>query len=104
VLGTNRRVVIARELTKLFESVHGCPLGEAAQWVVADEHRSRGEFVLIVEGAAEIEGDIDEARRVLEPLLAELPLKQAVGLAARITGENRSELYAMALEMKKRDG
>jgi 16S rRNA (cytidine1402-2'-O)-methyltransferase len=104
VLGTNRRVVIARELTKLFESVHGCPLGEAAQWVAADEHRTRGEFVLIVEGAAEIEGDIDEARRVLELLLAELPLKQAVALAARITGDNRSELYAMALEMKKRDG
>lgn len=103
LLGAGRRIVIARELTKLFETMHACTLGEALQWLAADEHRTRGEFVLIVEGAADEDNAPDRARRVLELLLAEVPLKQAVVLAARITGANRSELYAMALELKNRE-
>lgn len=102
-LGPGRRVVIARELTKVFETIHACTLAEAVEWIAADGHRSRGEFVVVVEGAGKEEGDDNDARGVLEALLAELPLKQAVGLAVRITGANRSELYAMALAMKKRD-
>ena len=104
ILGAGRRMVIARELTKLFETIHACTLGEAQQWLAADEHRTRGEFVLIVAGAAGADDDDpDAARRVLELLLAEVPLKQAVALAARITGAKKNELYALALEMKKRD-
>ena len=99
-LGSGRRVVIARELTKLFETLHACTLGEARAWLAADEHRTRGEFVLIVEGAAEAEGAPEDARRVLELLLAELPLRQAVSLASRISGAKKNELYAMALELK----
>lgn len=100
VFGANRRIVIARELTKLFESVHACDLGAALQWLEADVHRSKGEFVLVVEGAAVAEGEMEQGRRVLEPLLAELPLKQAVALAVRITGAKRNDLYELALKLK----
>jgi 16S rRNA (cytidine1402-2'-O)-methyltransferase len=100
-LGPDRRVVIARELTKVFETIHTCTLAEAGEWVTADGHRTRGEFVVVVEGAAATEGDSSQAHRVLEALLAELPLKQAVALAVRITGASRNQLYALALELKK---
>lgn len=99
-LGAQRRIVIARELTKRFEAIHACTLGEARQWIAAEAHRARGEFVLVVEGATERAEDAGRPRRVLEPLLAELPLRQAVALAARITGARKNELYALALELK----
>jgi 16S rRNA (cytidine1402-2'-O)-methyltransferase len=101
VLGAQRRIVLARELTKRFETIHACTLGSAAPWLEADANRVRGEFVLIVEGAATVAGPTDaEARRVLDILLEELPLKQSVALAARITGGRRNELYDMALAIK----
>jgi 16S rRNA (cytidine1402-2'-O)-methyltransferase len=103
-LGPARQVVIARELTKLYETIHACTLGAAVEWIAADGHRTRGEFVLVVEGAGEKEGDGAEAQRVLEALLAELPLKQAVALAVRITGAHRNELYAAALKLKNSKG
>ncbi|OGA21676.1 MAG: 16S rRNA (cytidine(1402)-2'-O)-methyltransferase [Betaproteobacteria bacterium RIFCSPLOWO2_02_FULL_67_26] len=102
-LGGERRVVLARELTKLFETVHDCPLAEAEAWLAADPHRRKGEFVLIVEGAAGMPEAEDAGRRALEVLLAELPLKQAVALAAKIGGGGRKELYRMALELKRRE-
>jgi 16S rRNA (cytidine1402-2'-O)-methyltransferase len=97
-----RDVVIARELTKRFETIARVPLREARAWVEADADRRRGEFVLVVEGrAVERTGGID-ARAALEALLAELPLKQAVALAATLTGGRRNELYALALTLKKK--
>ncbi|MCW5605830.1 MAG: 16S rRNA (cytidine(1402)-2'-O)-methyltransferase [Burkholderiales bacterium] len=102
--GDARRIVIARELTKLFESVQVCTLGEACDWLVVDEDRRRGEFVLIVEEVAdtcEDDADMARAQRVLEILLAELPLKQAVALAAKITGGRRNALYEQALKMQR---
>ena len=75
------------------------PLAEARAWVEADRDRARGEFVLVVEGR-EPQGSAHDPRAVLAALLAELPLKQAVALAAKITGERRNALYAMALDMK----
>lgn len=102
-LGPARRVAIARELTKAFESIHVCPLGEAGQWIEADTNRSRGEFVLIVERAEERAEDPRPVRRTLEALLAELPLRQAVDLAATITGGRRNELYKLALALKSRE-
>ena len=101
VFGTTRHITIARELTKLFESVHGCALGGAADWFAADANRLRGEFVLLVEGAP-IAADAgeEEALRVLQILLRELPLKQAVQLAVEITGGARNTLYSRALELK----
>jgi len=103
-LGGAREIVIARELTKLFESIHRCPLEEAGAWLAADVNRQRGEFVLIVSGAPveKQQGLPEEAERVLGLLLAQMPLKQAVALAAEITGARKNELYEHALAMRSR--
>jgi 16S rRNA (cytidine1402-2'-O)-methyltransferase len=93
-----RTLVVARELTKIFESVASMPLAEGPQWLAADANRLRGEFVLIVSAAATQPDDGARHERVLRLLLDELPLKQAVRLAAGITGANRNALYARALE------
>ena len=101
-LQPQRSLVIARELTKLFESIVRLPLAEAPAWLAADENRRRGEFVLAVAAPPPLEGIAVEAGRVLDLLLAELPLKQAVKLAAEITGMPRNALYDVALA--RRDG
>ena len=99
--GPERPITIARELTKLFESIHTCKLGDAAAWLAADANRIKGEFVLLVEGEmASGAADDGGTRHVLEILLRELPLNQAVKLAAEITGGKRNELYKRALELK----
>ncbi len=100
MLGAERRIVIARELTKLFETIHGCSLAEAVDWLEGDGNRRKGEFVLIVEGATPHEASADDVKRVLATLLAELPLKQAVALGTKITGAKKNELYKLALELK----
>jgi 16S rRNA (cytidine1402-2'-O)-methyltransferase len=105
VFGGDRRVGIARELTKLFEQVHVCRLDEASAWLQQSENHRRGEFVLLVEGCADpCSQDESDPQRVLEILLQELPLKQAVGLAAEITGTKKNALYEKALNLKKEGG
>ncbi|AIY43905.1 rRNA small subunit methyltransferase I [Collimonas arenae] len=98
--GPERQVVLARELTKLFESVHRCALGEAPAWLVADANRQKGEFVLLVEAAPVARDDSAEGERVLQILLAELSIKQASALAAQITGQKKNALYERALALK----
>lgn len=99
VLG-DRTLVIARELTKLFETIHACSLGEAVAWLQADANRQRGEFVLMVSGAA-ADADDGEGERVLKLLLDEgLPVKQAAKLAAAITGDGKNALYERALQLR----
>jgi len=99
--GPERHVVLGRELTKLFETVHRCPLADAPAWLAEDANRQRGEFVVLVEGATAAGDDNDaEAERVLRILLEELPLKQAAGLAAQITGQKKNALYERALQIK----
>lgn len=101
VFGDGRIVVLAREITKLFESIHRCTLGEAMAWLNSDANNQRGEFVLLVEGAqAKQDGLSAEAEKILAVLLEELPLKQAVQLAVKITALNKNELYQRALELK----
>jgi 16S rRNA (cytidine1402-2'-O)-methyltransferase len=96
----DRDVVIAREITKRFETIARVPLAEARAWVEADDDRRRGEFVLVIEGRpVERSGGLDP-RTVLTTLLAELPLKQAVALAVKLTGGKRNDLYPLALELK----
>ena len=96
-----RQIVFARELTKLFEEIHRCPLAEASAWIAADTHRQKGEFVVLVEGAPEApDGDDAEAVRILSILLAECSVKQAAALAAQITGQKKNALYERALRMK----
>jgi 16S rRNA (cytidine1402-2'-O)-methyltransferase len=100
VLGKERRVVLARELTKLFETVYECALGDLAAWLEADANRQRGEFVLIVSGAVERAPQDQLAERVLGVLLEDLPPAQAARLAARIAGVPRSALYQRALDLR----
>lgn len=102
VLGPERQVVIARELTKLFEQIVSLPLGEAADWLAADANHVRGEFVVMVSGAPRRdESELDAAAlRTLKLLLAELPTKQAAKLASQITGASKNTLYARAIELK----
>lgn len=94
-----RRLVIAREITKLYESVHESPLDQAADWLRGDSDRQRGEFVLIVSGleSAEISADWEHT---LVVLLADLPLAQAVRLTCAISGAKRKPVYDRALELK----
>lgn len=95
-----RTLVVARELTKLFESIHSLPLGEALAWLKEDANRQRGEFVLIVSGAP-ASADDGEGERVLKLLLADgLPVKQAAKLAAAITGVGKNALYEAALRLR----
>ena len=101
VLGGERQIVLAREITKLFETIHACPLRDAEAWLLSDSNQQRGEFVVLVSGAVPQPGLPAEARRVLEVLLGELPLKQAVQLATQISGAGRNELYQLALQLKK---
>jgi len=103
VFGPERPAVLARELTKTFETLQGLPLGELRSWVAADSNQQRGECVLVVGGWQAPQGDdaIDQnARRVLRLLLAEMPVKRAAAVAAEITGIRKNLLYQLALEEK----
>lgn len=101
VFGGERQVVFAREITKLFESIHRCRLGDAPGWLASDPNNQRGEFVVLVSGAAPQTGETDAATlRTLTLLLEELPLKQAVQLAVKITGGSKGALYQHALTLK----
>jgi 16S rRNA (cytidine1402-2'-O)-methyltransferase len=99
--GPARRIVLARELTKQFEEIYRCPLGEAPAWLAQDSNRQRGEFVLLIEAAPAVDDDHAEADRVLRILLAELPLKQAAALAAQLTGQKKNALYERALLLRE---
>ena len=102
VFGEKRQLVIARELTKLFETFHRCELGDALTWLQDDSNQQKGEFVLMLSGAeaANKQAISDDVLHTLNTLLEELPLKQAVKLAVEITGENKNKLYKQALELK----
>jgi len=102
IFGAQREITLARELTKLFETIHSGTLADALSWLQADTNQQKGEFVLLLSGAetpdkSEIS---DQARHTLTCLLVELPLKQAVKLTAEITGENKNALYQLALDLK----
>ena len=105
VLGAQRRVTIARELTKTFETFHRCALGEALAWLESDTNQQRGEFVILVEAEAakEVADISEETERVLKLLLVDLPLKQAVKLATEITGAKKNALYEYALQLQTKN-
>lgn len=102
ILGGDRRITFARELTKVFESIHSLPLADAPAWLAADANRQRGEFVLIVEGAKAVENNAEQQqlRDTLTVLLEELPLKQAAHIAAKLTGIKKNTCYKLALSMR----
>jgi 16S rRNA (cytidine1402-2'-O)-methyltransferase len=103
LLGAQRPAVLARELTKVYETVRSANLEGLLRWVRDVPEQQRGEFVLVVAGglsgpSAELSPD---ERKVLEVLRSELPVKQAVSLAARLTGRSRNLLYAWAMRMRR---
>ncbi|AGA87761.1 16S rRNA (cytidine(1402)-2'-O)-methyltransferase [Stutzerimonas stutzeri] len=103
VFGGGRVAVLGRELTKTFETLKGLPLGQLRAWVEADSNQQRGECVVLVEGwhAPQDESAVSaESLRVLDLLLAEMPLKRAAAIAAEITGVRKNLLYQAALERK----
>ncbi|WP_225086600.1 16S rRNA (cytidine(1402)-2'-O)-methyltransferase [Pectobacterium colocasium] len=105
VLGAERYVVLAREITKTWESIHGAPVGELLDWVKEDENRRKGEMVLIVEGHQVDDSALSaEALRTLALLRAELPLKKAAALAAEIHGVKKNALYRYGLEQEGDSG
>lgn len=100
LLEPQRTLVVAREVTKLFEQIASMPVAEGPAWLAADPNRKRGEFVLVVSGPPPRPGLGAEEERVLRALLEELPVKQAAKLAATITGAAKNALYERALEIK----
>lgn len=106
--GGSRKVVLARELTKMYEQVYRGDLDGLSQWISDDDTpqkvRQKGEFVLMVAGFID-DADSDEVNSSIEDLLKilvdELPVKQAAGLAAKITGRKKNELYKLAMALKK---
>lgn len=98
IFGPERRVLIARELSKIFEQVHRSTLADAVEWLAADPNHQRGEFVVLVEAAPSTDNQaLDEALRVLDILLEECSVSQAAMLASRITGIKKNQLYQIAL-------
>jgi 16S rRNA (cytidine1402-2'-O)-methyltransferase len=99
VFGGERTAVVARELTKIYESVMNASLAELLAWYETHPDQQRGEIVILVRGADHKPGEnvLIDPEYVLDSLLSELPLKQAVAMAAKITGERKNELYEKAL-------
>lgn len=98
-----RPVTLCRELTKQFETVVTLPAQALPGWLAADANRLRGEFVLVVHALADEPADAaaSEQDSMLRTLLAALPLKQAVAIAAELSGAPRNALYARALVLKQ---
>lgn len=107
IIGKERIATIARELTKSFETVKQDTLENLSTWIIDNPVQKKGEFVIVLQGAAShtnaFSENHDKLKTLLEHLLSELSLKQAVGIACKITNLNRKTVYACALEIKKVD-
>ena len=103
IFGGERRVVLAREITKTFETIKQQTLTELSLWVEQDSNQQRGEIVLVVEGAPVNSGQAAEAEvdALLLKLLKYLPVKQSAQLAAELTGHKKNALYDRALLLQK---
>ncbi|WP_371188096.1 16S rRNA (cytidine(1402)-2'-O)-methyltransferase [Thalassotalea maritima] len=101
VLGADRHIVIAREITKTFETVHSDTAANMLTWLQDDPNQLKGEMVLMIEGAKHDPGAIDEAAiKTLKLLLVEMKPKKACAIAAEIHGVKKNALYQVALQMK----
>lgn len=101
VFGGERQAVLARELTKTFETIKGASLAELAQWIAEDTNQQRGECVLLVKGVdtkAAADDISVEAQSMLKLLCTELPLKKAAAMTAQITGVRKNLLYQWGLD------
>jgi 16S rRNA (cytidine1402-2'-O)-methyltransferase len=102
VFGADRRAVVAREITKLHESLYRGTLGELCEQALSEPAFKRGEIAIVMAGAEQSGADEESLKldHVLTALLVELPLKQAARLAAQITGARDNEAYKRALQLK----
>jgi 16S rRNA (cytidine1402-2'-O)-methyltransferase len=100
VFGPEREVVMARELTKTFETIKGDKVAELAAWVESDSNQQRGEIVLLVHGAPKPDSEAmtPEQIHTMKILLEELPVKQAASIGAKLTGLKKNFLYDWALQ------
>jgi 16S rRNA (cytidine1402-2'-O)-methyltransferase len=103
VFGAERRAAVARELTKVHETIYRGTLAQLVERARTEENFQRGEITLVIDGAIASAAQADEQliRKTLEVLLRELPPGKAASLAAQLTGAKRSEAYAVALRMSK---
>jgi len=99
VFDANRMVTIARELTKIHETIHRDQLGKLPDWINNDQTCLKGEFVILIQGEQSVHRH-DDSQRILEILLKEVSLRDAVILTARITGRNKNEIYRQAVGKK----
>jgi 16S rRNA (cytidine1402-2'-O)-methyltransferase len=104
ILGADRIAVIARELTKMFETIRQGPLAELLLFLEGDSNQRKGEFVVLVQGkpAGQAKAVDEGTVKILKTLLEELPLKQAASLAAKITGVPKNRLYDVGLTIKEK--
>lgn len=100
VMGPERKVAVARELTKQFEQIWRGSLADAMKAMETGDIPQKGEFVLVLEGGEPVTHDVDETR-LMEALLTALPPTTAASVASRITGANKRQLYDIALALKK---
>ncbi|XKM14594.1 16S rRNA (cytidine(1402)-2'-O)-methyltransferase [Orbaceae bacterium ac157xtp] len=103
VLGEQRIVVLAKELTKTWETIIHQPILELIKWLNEDENRQKGEFVIIIEGNSKAKNEaIDpKALKLLNNLQKELPLKKAAAIVAELYGLKKNELYQLGLDSKE---
>lgn len=102
IFGPEREVVIAREITKTFETIKGDNVAALVDWVAADTNQQRGEIVLLVHGAPKQENEAitPEQIHIMKVLLEELPVKQAASIGAKLTGLKKNFLYDWALQQE----
>ena len=98
VFGQERYVVIAKELTKTFETIYGNTLLEVQKWLLNEPQRQKGEFVILAKGADKTASINPEVLRILDLLSQTLPSKQAATLASQITGANKKQLYQLLIK------
>lgn len=104
VMGENREIALARELTKVYEQVFRGTIKQLLGWLVADRNHQKGEFVLVLagfDGDISLTGSAMDSEQLLKVLIKELPVKQAASIAAKISGLSKNEAYKLALELKQ---
>ena len=103
VIGPSRKIVLARELTKTYETFISGTLESVLEIIEKDLNQQKGEIVIVLAGADSSEEKIEtqDSKRILSVLLEELPLKQAVSLGSKITGIQKNIFYKLALDLKK---
>jgi 16S rRNA (cytidine1402-2'-O)-methyltransferase len=100
VFGADRQLVMAREVTKTFETIKRTTALALAEWVAADHNQQKGECVLLVRGSENLADAESEGKRVFDVLVAELPLKHAAALASKVTGVKKNLLYDYGLQQR----